>query len=124
MHDFYPTLSNIRARFASNIKENPKLCAVVDELRKGGAQGGGAVSEVLKSMDETESVFSVRIQTDFLNLNDLTCAQPTARVSSTIEKTTEPIRNTVADNNLTKTVTSPLSDAGTSKRAGFEGREL
>jgi len=61
-----------RARLASSIKENPKLRAAAEELRKAGVQVGDAVSEALKSMEESEVMRAI--------------SRATARVSSTIEK--------------------------------------
>lgn len=99
-----------RARLASSIKENPKLRAAAEELRKAGVQVGDAVSEALKSMEESEVMRAI--------------SRATARVSSTIEKTTEPIRNTAAYKTLADTIVDALDDSGTAKHAGFEDKEL
>ena len=45
-------------------------------------------------------------------------------MSSTIEKTTEPIRNTAAYKSLADTIVDALDDSGTAKHAGFEEKEL
>lgn len=45
----------------ASIKENPKLRAAAEELRKGGVKVGDAVGEALKSMEESELVRVVRI---------------------------------------------------------------
>ena len=44
-------------------------------------------------------------------------------MSSTIEKTTEPIRNTAAYKTLSETIADALDDSGTAKHAGFEEKE-
>lgn len=54
----------------------------------------------------------------------LKISRATARVSSTIEKTTEPIRNTAAYKSLADTIVDALDDSGTAKHAGFEEKEL
>ena len=48
-------------KLASSIKENPKLRAAAEELRKAGVQVGDAVSEALKSMEESEVMRAVRL---------------------------------------------------------------
>ena len=50
-------------QLASSIKENPKLRAAAEELRKAGVQVGDAVSEALKSMEESEVMRAVRLRT-------------------------------------------------------------
>ena len=64
---FEPEFINPRLQLASSIKENPKLRAAAEELRKAGVQVGDAVSEALKSMEESEVMRAVRI-----NLFDFT----------------------------------------------------
>jgi import inner membrane translocase subunit TIM44 len=44
-------------------------------------------------------------------------------VSSTIEKSTEPIRNTAAYKTLSETLVDALDDSGSAKHAGFEEKE-
>lgn len=44
-------------------------------------------------------------------------------MSSTIEKTTEPIRNTAAYKSLSETIADALDDSGSAKHAGFEEKE-
>lgn len=44
-------------------------------------------------------------------------------MSSTIEKSTEPIRNTAAYKTLSETVVDALDDSGSAKHAGFEEKE-
>jgi hypothetical protein len=51
-------------QLASSIKENPKLRAAAEELRKAGVQVGDAVSEALKSMEESEVMRAVRLWTN------------------------------------------------------------
>jgi import inner membrane translocase subunit TIM44 len=51
-------------------------------------------------------------------------ARASAAVSNTIDKTTEPIRNTAAYKSLSQTIEDALDDSGTAKHAGFEEKEL
>ncbi|KAA1470327.1 mitochondria import inner membrane translocase TIM44 subunit [Dentipellis sp. KUC8613] len=98
-----------RARLASSIKENPRLRAAAEELRKTGVKVGDAVSEALKSMEESEIARAI--------------SRATASISSTISTTTEPIRNTAAYKALSETLIDALDDSGTAKHAGFEEKE-
>jgi len=99
-----------QARLTTSIKENPRLRAAAEELRKGGVKVGDAVSEALKTMEESELARAI--------------ARAGAAVSSTIEKTTEPIRNTAAYKSLSQSIEEALDDSGTAKHAGFEEKEL
>ncbi|KIJ55358.1 hypothetical protein M422DRAFT_23956, partial [Sphaerobolus stellatus SS14] len=98
-----------RARLVSSIKENPRLRAAAEELRKGGVKVGDAVSEALKSMEESDVMRHI--------------SRASAAVSSKIESATEPIRNTAAYKELKDTVLDALDDSGTSKHAGYEEKE-
>ncbi|TFY83168.1 hypothetical protein EWM64_g858 [Hericium alpestre] len=98
-----------RARLASSIKENPRLRAAAEELRKTGVKVGDAVSEALKSMEESELARAI--------------SRASASISSTIASTTEPIRNTAAYKTLSETLIDALDDSGTAKHAGFEDKE-
>ncbi|THG94449.1 hypothetical protein EW026_g7024 [Hermanssonia centrifuga] len=98
-----------RARLTSSIKENPRLRAAAEELHKAGVKVGDAVSEALRTMEESEVMRAI--------------SRASAAVSSTIEKTTEPIRNTQAYKTLAETVTDALDDSGSAKHAGFEEKE-
>ncbi|OSD03053.1 mitochondria import inner membrane translocase TIM44 subunit [Trametes coccinea BRFM310] len=98
-----------RARLTSSIKENPRLRAAAEELRKAGIKVGDAVGEALRTMEESELVRAI--------------SRASAAVSSTIEKTTEPIRNTAAYKTLSETIADALDDSGTAKHAGFEEKE-
>ncbi|CDO77668.1 hypothetical protein BN946_scf184969.g19 [Trametes cinnabarina] len=98
-----------RARLTSSIKENPRLRAAAEELRKAGIKVGDAVGEALRTMEESEIVRAI--------------SRASAAVSSTIEKTTEPIRNTAAYKTLSETIADALDDSGTAKHAGFEDKE-
>ncbi|KAI8985563.1 mitochondria import inner membrane translocase TIM44 subunit [Trametes punicea] len=95
-----------RARLTSSIKENPRLRAAAEELRKAGIKVGDAVGEALRTMEESELI-----------------SRASAALSSTIEKTTEPIRNTAAYKTLSETIADALDDSGTAKHAGFEEKE-
>lgn len=48
-------------QLTSSIKENPRLRAAADELKKQGIKVGDAVSEALKSMEESELMRAVRV---------------------------------------------------------------
>ncbi|KAF5383613.1 hypothetical protein D9615_003724 [Tricholomella constricta] len=98
-----------RARLTSSIKENPKLRAAADELMKTGVKVGDAVSEALKTMEESELMRAI--------------SKASAAVSSTIEKSTEPIRKTAAYKTLSETLVDALDDSGSAKHAGFEEKE-
>ncbi|KAF8347844.1 import inner membrane translocase subunit tim44 [Amanita rubescens] len=98
-----------RARLSSSIKENPKLRAAAEELKKTGIKVGDAVSEALKTMEESDVMRAI--------------SRASAAVSSTIEKSTEPIRNTAAYKTLAETLVDALDDSGSAKHAGFEEKE-
>ena len=53
----------------------------------------------------------------------LQISRASAAVSSTIEKSTEPIRNTAAYKVLAETVVDALDDSGSAKHAGYEEKE-
>ncbi|KDR80676.1 hypothetical protein GALMADRAFT_241052 [Galerina marginata CBS 339.88] len=98
-----------RARLTSSIKENPRLRAAAEELKKTGVKVGDAVSEALKGMEESEVMRAI--------------SRATSAVSSAVEKSTEPIRNTAAYKQLADTVIDALDDSGSAKHAGFEEKE-
>ncbi|KAF8887287.1 import inner membrane translocase subunit tim44 [Infundibulicybe gibba] len=98
-----------RARLTSSIKENPRLRAAAEELKKTGVKVGDAVGEALKTMEESELMRAI--------------SKASAAVSSTIEKSTEPIRNTAAYKTLSDTLVDALDDSGSAKHAGFEEKE-
>ncbi|KAJ6581886.1 import inner membrane translocase subunit tim44 [Mycena capillaripes] len=98
-----------RARLTSSIKENPRLRAAAEELKKTGVKVGDAVSEALKTMEESDIMRAI--------------SRASAAVSSTIEKSTEPIRNTAAYKTLSETLIDALDDSGSAKHAGFEEKE-
>ncbi|KAI0675480.1 mitochondria import inner membrane translocase TIM44 subunit [Trametes maxima] len=98
-----------RARLTSSIKENPRLRAAAEELRKTGLKVGDAVGEALRTMEESEIMRAI--------------SRASAAVSSTIDKTTEPIRKTAAYKTLSETIADALDDSGTAKHAGFEEKE-
>ncbi|KAG6856566.1 hypothetical protein H0H87_003066 [Tephrocybe sp. NHM501043] len=98
-----------RARLQSSIKENPRLRAAAEELKKRGVKVGDAVSEALKTMEESELMRAI--------------SKASAAVSSTIEKSTEPIRKTEAYKALSETLIDALDDSGSAKHAGFEEKE-
>ncbi|KAJ7913956.1 import inner membrane translocase subunit tim44 [Mycena leptocephala] len=98
-----------RARLTSSIKENPRLRAAAEELKKTGVKVGDAVSEALRTMEESEIMRAI--------------SRASSAISSTIEKSTEPIRNTAAYKTLSETLIDALDDSGSAKHAGFEEKE-
>ena len=48
-------------QLTSSIKENPRLRAAAEELKKAGVKVGDAVSEALKTMEESEIMRAVRV---------------------------------------------------------------
>lgn len=50
-------------------------------------------------------------------------SRASSAVSSAVEKSTEPIRNTAAYKTLAETVIDALDDSGSAKHAGFEEKE-
>jgi import inner membrane translocase subunit TIM44 len=98
-----------RARLASSIRENPRLRAAADELRKAGIKVGDAVSEAVKSMEESEVMRVL--------------SKASSAVSSTVSTATEPIRKTAAYQVLAETVLDALDDSGSSKHGGYEEKE-
>jgi len=60
-HTLYCTdFSSSSNQLTSSIKENPRLRAAAEELRKTGVKVGDAVGEALKSMEESEVMRAVR----------------------------------------------------------------
>lgn len=49
------------AQLTSSIKENPKLRAAAEELHKAGVKVGDAVSEALRTMEESELMRAVHV---------------------------------------------------------------
>ncbi|TCD67594.1 protein translocase subunit [Steccherinum ochraceum] len=98
-----------RARLTSSIKENPRLRAAAEELRKTGVKVGDAVGEALKTMEESEIMRAL--------------SKATGAVSKTVADATEPIRNTAAYKALSETLVDALDDSGSAKHGGFEEKE-
>ncbi|KAF9038487.1 import inner membrane translocase subunit tim44 [Panaeolus papilionaceus] len=98
-----------RARLVTSIKENPRLRAAAEELKKTGVKVGDAVSEAVRTMEESEVMRVI--------------SRASSAVSSAVEKSTEPIRKTAAYKTLAETVIDALDDSGSAKHAGFEEKE-
>ncbi|KIK55325.1 hypothetical protein GYMLUDRAFT_175792 [Collybiopsis luxurians FD-317 M1] len=98
-----------RARLTSSIKENPRLRAAAEELKKTGVKVSDAVGEALKTMEESEIMRAI--------------SKASAALSDKIEKSTEPIRNTAAYKSLAESLVDALDDSGSAKHAGFEEKE-
>ncbi|KAF8329512.1 uncharacterized protein EI90DRAFT_3062857 [Cantharellus anzutake] len=99
-----------RARLTASIKENPRLRVAAEQLRASGVKVGDAVSEALKTMEESDIMRAI--------------SRASNAVSSTIVSGTEPIRNTAAYKALAETVIDALDDSGSSKHAGYETKEV
>ncbi|TFL01960.1 hypothetical protein BDV98DRAFT_528705 [Pterulicium gracile] len=98
------------ARLTSSIKENPRLRAAAEELKKTGVKVGDAVGEALKTMEESDLMRAI--------------SKASSAVSSTIASSTEPIRKTAAYKSLSDSIVDALDDSGSAKHAGYEEREL
>ncbi|KAG8908626.1 protein translocase subunit [Tulasnella sp. 403] len=98
-----------RARLTSSIRENPRLRAAAEELRKQGHKVGDAVGDALKAMEESELMRGL--------------AKASSAVASTIATTTAPVRNTAAYKVLAETVMDALDDSISSKYGGYEEKE-
>ncbi len=59
-HTYFIPTAQIFLQLTSSIKENPRLRAAAEELKKTGVKVGDAVSEALKSMEESEVMRAVR----------------------------------------------------------------
>ncbi|KAJ3525426.1 hypothetical protein NM688_g8403 [Phlebia brevispora] len=59
-----------RARLVSSIKENPRLRAAAEELHKAGVKVGDAVSEALRTMEESELMRAVYTSPPCLDSSD------------------------------------------------------
>jgi|SRR5712672_4197729 len=55
-------------QLTSSIKENPRLRAAAEELKKGGVKVGDAVTEALRTMEESELARAVRVALRFLGI--------------------------------------------------------
>ncbi|KAG1772190.1 hypothetical protein EV702DRAFT_1246573 [Suillus placidus] len=98
-----------RATLMSSIKENSRLRAAAEELKKTGVKVGEAVTEALKTMEESEIMRAI--------------SRATTSLSSTIATTTEPNRQAAAYKTLAETLVDALNDPGSAKHAGFEDKE-
>ncbi|KZP01416.1 TIM44 subunit of mitochondria import inner membrane translocase [Calocera viscosa TUFC12733] len=99
-----------RARLTSSIKENPRLRAAAEEMKKAGIRVGDAVSEAMKGLEESELMKGI--------------ARASAAVSSAVSSTTEPIRNTAAYKAMAEAVVEALDDSGSTRHAGYEEKEV
>ncbi|KZT59051.1 TIM44 subunit of mitochondria import inner membrane translocase [Calocera cornea HHB12733] len=99
-----------RARLTSSIKENPRLRAAAEEMKKAGIKVGDAVSEAMKGLEESEFMKGI--------------ARASAAVSSAVSSTTEPIRNTAAYKAMAEAVVEALDDSGSTRHAGYEEKEV
>ncbi|ETS60224.1 hypothetical protein PaG_05768 [Moesziomyces aphidis] len=91
-----------RARIITSIKENPRLQAAADALRKSGGQVGDAVGATLKQMEESELVKGL--------------GAISSRLARQLEDSTAPIRNTEAYKQLSDTLTEAFDDGGSALR--------
>ncbi|KIS67497.1 protein translocase subunit TIM44 [Mycosarcoma maydis] len=91
-----------RARIITSIKENPKLQAAAEALRKSGGQVGDAVGATLKQMEESELIKGL--------------GAISSRLARGLEDSTAPIRNTEAYKQLSETLTEAFDDGGSALR--------
>ncbi|KAJ9474969.1 Mitochondrial import inner membrane translocase subunit TIM44 [Pseudozyma hubeiensis] len=91
-----------RARIITSIKENPKLQAAADALRKSGGQVGDAVGATLKQMEESELIKGL--------------GAISSRLARGLEDSTAPIRRTEAYKQLSETLTEAFDDGGSALR--------
>lgn len=91
-----------RARIVSSIKENPKLQAAADALRKSGGQVGDAVGATLRQMEESELIKGL--------------GAISSRLARQLDDSTAPIRNTEAYKQLSVTLTEAFDDGGSALR--------
>lgn len=91
-----------RARIVTSIKENPKLQAAAEALRKSGGQVGDAVGATLKQMEESELIKGL--------------GAISSRLARGLEDSTAPIRNTEAYKQLSETLTEAFDDGGSALR--------
>ncbi|KAG9006115.1 protein translocase subunit [Tulasnella sp. JGI-2019a] len=98
-----------RARLTSSIRENPRLRAAAEELKKQGIIVGDAVGEAIKAVEESELMRGL--------------AKASSAVASAVATTTAPVRNTEAYKALAETVIDALDDSGSSKYGGYEEKE-
>ncbi|KAG8924415.1 protein translocase subunit [Tulasnella sp. 419] len=98
-----------RARLTSSIKENPKLRAAAEELKKQGIKIGDAVGEAVRAMEESEIMRGL--------------SKASAAVAKGVSTATAPVRNTAAYKVLAETVLDALDDSVSSKYGGYEEKE-
>lgn len=87
---------------------------------------GDAVSEALKTMEESEIMRAVCHfcpTVPFVSIHALQISRASNAVSNTIATTTEPLRKTEAYKALSDTIIDALDDSGSAKHAGFEEKE-
>ncbi|KAG8689739.1 protein translocase subunit [Ceratobasidium sp. 395] len=99
-----------RARLTSSIKENPRLQAAAEELRKSGIKISDAVGEAVRSLEASGFYQGI--------------TRATAAVSSAVATSTEPIRNTEAYKAISEAVADALDDSGASRYGGYEEKEI
>ncbi|EUC59638.1 import inner membrane translocase subunit TIM44 [Rhizoctonia solani AG-3 Rhs1AP] len=99
-----------RARLTSSIKENPKLQAAAEELRKNGIKISDAVGEAVRSLEASGFYQGI--------------TRATAAVSSAVATSTEPIRNTEAYKAISEAVAEALDDSGASRYGGYEEKDV
>ncbi|CAE6357079.1 unnamed protein product [Rhizoctonia solani] len=99
-----------RARLTSSIKENPRLRAAAEELKKNGIKISDAVGEAVRSLEASGFYQGI--------------TRATAAVSSAVATSTEPIRNTEAYKAISEAVAEALDDSGASRYGGYEEKEV
>ncbi|CAE7055418.1 unnamed protein product [Rhizoctonia solani] len=98
------------SKLTSSIKENPRLRAAADELKKSGIKVSDAVGEAVRSLEASGFYQGI--------------TRATAAVSSAVATSTEPIRNTEAYKAISEAVAEALDDSGASRYGGYEEKEI
>ncbi|KAH8929381.1 TIM44 subunit of mitochondria import inner membrane translocase [Atractiella rhizophila] len=97
-----------RARLTSSIRENPRLRAAAEELRKAGGKVGDAVNEAMDAMAENKYIKGGREAVQ----------KASQAVSSAVLTATEPVRNTETYKEIASHVNEAVDDALSNTRYG------
>ncbi|KDN41343.1 Tim44-domain-containing protein [Tilletiaria anomala UBC 951] len=98
-----------RMRIVASIKENPRLQAAAEQLRKNGGQVSAAVGETLKQMEDSELIKGL--------------SAVSSRLARQLEDSTAPIRNTEAYKAFSQTITEAFDDGGSALRIYADEQE-
>lgn len=96
-----------RARLTNLLKNNPKLAAAAEEMKKAGLKVGDGVSEALKGLEESEFMRQL--------------AKTSAKISSGVATATAPVRETEAYKALSDSITEAFDES--TRYGGYEEKE-